>query len=1037
MPRRSRLLAPVAAVVVVIIAGLLLSVNFLTDYKWFSSVGFASVFLTELRTRALLFVGAGLVMTLIVGASMYFAYRTRPLSRPVSLEQQGLDRYRMTIDPHRKLFFWGIAGGLGLLAGASASSDWNIYLQFANATPFGVKDPEFGMDISFFAFIYPFVRVVLGYLFAAIVLAFIAAVVVHYLYGGVRLQTQGQRATPAARVHLSVLLGVFVLLQAASYWLDQYGLVFSESGYTFGASYTDVNAVLYAKIILTLIALVCAVLFFANIYFKNAMVPMVSLGLLVLSAVLVGGVYPAIVQQFTVKPNEQRLESPYITRNINATREAYGIADAEVESYDAQTELTASQLAQEASTIPSVRLVDPSVVSQTFQQMQQVRGFYQFPEVLDVDRYKTEDGQLVDTIIAARELDGPPEGQDNWLTRHTVYTHGFGIVAAAGNKIDKQGRPVFTEYNIPPKGKLSEVTGDYEPRIYYGQEGADYVIVNAEAEYDFPLGGEPEDVPTTEDAESPEATPGAAGTDGDAKGSDEKSGASADNEKETDQQADNAKAPADGGGGAESTPSPEANEADQGGGGNGADEGEGGDSSGQATNRYEGSGGVQLSNFFERILYALKYSEPDILLNSAISDKSRIMYDRDPATRVEKVAPFLTVDGKPYPAVVDGRVQWVVDAYTTSNGYPYSTRIDLANATEDTFSEGISNALPGNQVNYIRNSVKATVDAYDGSVKLYGWDENDPVLKTWSKAFPGIITDKKDISDELNAHLRYPDDIFKVQREILKRYHITDADAFYGGQDFWNVPEDPTKKGDNPEPPYRQTLRYPGEDEAAFSLTSTFVPRGRENLAAFLAVDSNPASENYGKLRMLRLPQDTVIMGPGQVQAQFGADDAIRDELLPLQQSEQSRIINGNLLTLPFADGLLYVEPLYVRSEGSQTAYPLLQKVMVGFGEKVAIGDNLQGALNNLFEGGEGPLETGGDKDADAGKDDQGGQDAEGGAGDSGTADSDVTQALEDAQKAYEDGQEALKEGDFAAYGEANDRLADALERLEKAANKE
>ncbi|MBB6173239.1 hypothetical protein HNR23_003299 [Nocardiopsis mwathae] len=1015
MPRRSRLLAPVAAVVVVIIAGLLLSVNFVTDYKWFSAVGFTSVFVTELQTRVLLFLGAGLVMTLIVGASMYFAYRTRPLSRPVSLEQQGLDRYRMTIDPHRKLFFWGIAGGLGLLAGASASSDWNIYLQFANSTPFGVNDPEFGMDVSFFAFTYPFVRVVLGYLFAAVVLAFIAAVVVHYLYGGVRLQTQGQRATPAARVHLSVLLGVFVLLQAASYWLDQYGLVFSDSGYTFGASYTDVNAVLYAKIILTLIALVCAVLFFANIYFKNAMVPMVSLGLLVLSAVLVGGVYPAIVQQFTVKPNEQRLESPYITRNIEATRDAYGLVDAEVDSYDAQTELTASQLAEEAATIPSVRLVDPAVVSQTFQQMQQVRGFYQFPEVLDVDRYENEDGQLVDTIIAARELDGPPEGQDNWLTRHLVYTHGFGIVAAAGNKIDRQGRPVFTEYNIPPTGELSDVTGEYEPRIYYGMEGADYVIVNAEPEYDFPLGGGPEDVPTTEDAGTPEDVPGA-----DAEGGQEGQ------EGQDGNEADDARAPADADTDTDAQDTPDAPGADgteAGQNGEGAQDGTG--DTGQATNRYDGEGGVLLSSYFDRILYALKYSEPDILLNNAITDQSRIMYERDPADRVKKVAPFLTVDSRPYPAIVDGRVQWIVDAYTTSNGYPYSTRIDLAQATEDTFSDGISNALPGNQVNYIRNSVKATVDAYDGTVKLYGWDEDDPVLQTWSKAFPGIITEKDEISEELNSHLRYPDDIFKVQREILKRYHITDADAFYGGQDFWNVPEDPTKKGDSPEPPYRQTLKYPGDEEATFSLTSTFVPRGRENLAAFLAVDSNPKSDNYGKLRMLRLPQDTVIMGPGQVQAQFGADDAIRDELLPLQQSEQSRIIHGNLLTLPFADGLLYVEPLYVQSEGSQTAYPLLQKVMVGFGEKVAIGNNLQEALNNLFEEGDGPLETGEaapDAEADAGRDDDA------------TTGGDVAQALADAQKAYEDGQEALRDGDFAAYGEANDRLADALERLENAA---
>ncbi len=1002
MPRRNRLLAPVAVAVVVIVAGLLVAANFVTDYKWFASVGYTSVFWTEIRTRALLFVGAAVLMTAFVGASVYFAYRSRPLTRPASLEQQGLDRYRMAIDPHRKLFFWLIAGGLGLLTGASASAEWGTFLQYANRNPFGETDPQFGIDISFFAFTYPFLRVVLGYLFAAVVLAFIAAVIVHYLYGGVRLQTQGQRATPAARVHLSVLLGVFVLLKAGAYWLDQYGLVFSDRGYTYGASYTDVNAVLTAKVVLAIIAVVCAALFFANIYFKNAMVPLVSLGLLVLSAVLIGGVYPAAVQQFQVSPNEQRAENPYITRNIEATRDAYGITDAETQTYDAETELTPEQLSEEASTIPSVRLVDPSVVSQTFQQMQQVRGFYQFPDVLDVDRYEDAEGNSVDTVIAARELDGPPEGQDNWLTRHTVYTHGFGVVAAAGNQVDGEGRPVFTQYNIPPTGELSEVTGEYEPRIYYGQQGADYAIVNAEPEYDYPLDADEstEDITTSEDVEG--------------EGSGEGAGA------------DEARAPADGqeegsGEGAEQSPesSPEATE----GGGQGGE-----DPGSQATNHYDGEGGVQLGSFFDRILYAMKYREPDILLNTAITDESKIMYDRDPSQRVEKVAPFLTVDGKPYPAIVDGRVQWIVDAYTTSSGYPYSTPIDFSQATEDTFSEGGNNAtaLPGNQVNYIRNSVKATVDAYDGSVTVYGWDEDDPVLETWSDAFPGVVTNRSDIGDELEGHLRYPDDLFKVQREILKQYHVTDADAFYGGQDFWDIPADPTKEGDNPEPPYRQTIRYPGDEDAHFSLTSTFVPRGRENLAAFMSVVSDPASEEYGRIRMLELPRSKVILGPGQVQNAFQSEASVREVLLPLEQSDSTTVTYGNLLTLPFGDGMLYVEPLYVQAQG-EASYPLLQQVMVAFGDEVAIGENLQQALNNLFEGEEAPLEEGAeDADEDAGE----------GGGGGGGSDA-LSQALDDAAKAYEDSQQALQDGDWEAYGKAQEELADALERAEEARNEQ
>ena len=983
---------------VVIIAGLMLAANFWTDYKWFDSTGYTSVFLTELWTRVLLFAVAALVMAVIVGASIFFAYRAKPGIRPMSLEQQGLDRYRQSIDPHRKLFFWIAVGALALLSGAAASGDWRSYLQFVNGVDFGITDPEFGMDIAFFAFTYPFLRILLGYMYAAVILAFIAAVIVHYLYGGVRLQNDsGQRATPAARVHLSVLLGLFVLLRAGSYWLDRYGLVFSNRGYTFGASYTDVNAVKTALTILTVISVICAILFFANIFFKNTMIPVASLGLLVLSAVVVGVAYPEIVQRFQVNPNEQRLESPYIERNIENTREAYGIADTEVIDYDATTELTPQELAAEADTIPSVRLADPAVVSQTFQQMQQVRGFYQFPDVLEVDRYPDEDGNLIDTIVAVRELDGPPADQDNWLNRHLIYTHGFGMVAAAGNLIDDEGRPVFTEYNIPPRGELSDVTGEYEPRVYYGREGAEYVIVQAEEEYDYPLDPEAEepDVSTLEDAvdASPEA------------------------------EADEGRAPTDGDNGADEAPAEDAEGADE-----GAEDDPAGTS--QAYNRYDGEGGVPLNNFFDRILFAIKYQETSILLNSAITSDSRIMFERDPLDRVEKVAPFLTVDSRPYPAVVDGRLQWIVDGYTTSDGYPYANRIDFTQAVTDTFTDGSIQqvgALPGNEVNYIRNSVKATVDAYDGSVTLYGWDEQDPVLETWKGAFPGAIVDRDEMSDELVQHLRYPDDLFKVQREIMRQYHVTDAASYYGGQDFWEVPDDPTQEGDLPEPPYRQTINFPGAEEASFSLTTTFVPRNRENLAAFMAVDSNPDSEDYGQLKLLELPRSTVIFGPGQVQNAFDSDADVREVLLPLEQSN-AEVTRGNLLTLPFAGGLLYVEPLYVQAGGGGAAsFPLLQQVMVGFGEEVAIGSNLQDALNNLFEGGEGPLPEPDSGEEATEDEDPAEADADTDAdGDGESTPSDLTDALNEAVEAWEEAQESSDE--------ANDRLREALEALEEAA---
>ncbi|WP_236543256.1 UPF0182 family membrane protein [Spiractinospora alimapuensis] len=1007
------MLVPVAIAILALVAAVVLAATYWTDFKWFRAIGFADVFLTEISSRLIMFVIGALLMGAVVGVNIYMAYRHRVVNPPYSPEQQGLDRYRTTIQTRKRLVFWLIVAFLGVLAGISASAEWQAYLLYFNSTPFGLEDEAFNMDLSFFAFSYPFLETILGYLSAAVIIGFIAAVVTHYLYGSIRLQTPGQRATVAARVHMSVMLGVFVLLRAAGYWLDRYGLAFSDRGYTFGPHHTDMAAVLPARTILVIISIFCAVLFFANIYFRNAMVPLTSLGLLVLAHVLIGTVWPAIVQQFQVNPNEQQMEREYIQNNIEATRYAYDIDDTDVISYDAETELNPSQLAEEAATIPSVRLVDPNVVSRTFQQTQQVRGFYQFPERLDVDRYEMPDGTMVDTIIAARELDGPPEGQDNWLTRHMIYTHGFGFVAAAGNQVDTDGRPVYTEYDIPPRGDLQEVTGEYEPRIYYGREGAEYVIVDAEEEYDYPLDTGESDITTSEDVDV--------------------EGLETGDEEAANQEADESTAPeqsealtaADGADEADEAPADE-QPADEGAEEGGEGEGDGfteDEEGGQATNRYDGEGGVQLNNFLDRILYAVKYSEPDILLNREIHAESRILYNRDPLERVEKVAPFLTVDTAPYPAVVDGRIQWIVDAYTTSSNIPYSTPIDLDTATADAVNEGTQQleTQPRNDINYIRNSVKATVDAYDGTVTLYEWDEEDPVLDTWQSAFPDAITPKDEISDELADHLRYPEDMFKVQRETLERYHIQDADEFYGGQDFWEVPNDPTTDNDVPVPPYRQTLHFPGDDEPSFSMTSSYVPRGRENLASFMAVDNEPSSEHYGQIRILQLPGGTAIQGPGQMQNQMQADESVRDVLLPLEQG--ANVTFGNLLTLPFAGGLLYVEPVYVQAEGGdQASYPLLQQVLVGFGEDVAVGNNLQDALNNLFDEGDGPLEEVPDGEAGTEEEDTGGDET-------------VEDALADAADAYEEGDQALQDGDFAAYGEAMERLQDALERAAEASD--
>ncbi|MEV7011806.1 UPF0182 family protein [Streptosporangium sp. NPDC051022] len=933
LPRRPRLLLPVAIAIVAVVALFFLFAGIFTDYLWYESVDYTAVFSGVIVTQILLFIVGAVLMVGLVGGNMLLAYRVRPMFGPGMFGgASGADRYRMALDPHRKMIFLIGVAVLALFSGSSFGGQWKTWLEFLNATPFGEKDAQFGMDLSFFMFTYPFLRMVLNFLFTAVVLSTIMAAVVHYLYGGFRLQSPGVHASRAARVHLSVLLGVFVLLKAVAYWTDRFGLVFSDRGFAYGASYTDVNAVLPAKTILAIIALICAVLFFAGIVRPGGMLPGVAFGLLVLSAILIGGVYPALVEQFQVRPNQQDREQVYIKRNIEATRKAYGIDKTEITEYAAQGDASKVSVTADSS-ISGVRLLDPNLVAKTYQQKQRIRGYYDFHDPLDVDRYPDDSGKMRDTVVAVRELTGPPREQDNWINRHLVYTHGYGFVAAPGNEVDSQGLPDFDAKDMPVTGSLAERTGLKESRIYFGESSAapEYVIVGGDRKQ-----GQELDYP-------------------------ESSG------------------------------------------------------TGQQNTTYTGKGGVPVGSFVNRLLYAAKYGETNLLLSGDINDKSKILYERNPQERIAKVAPFLSLDDNPYPAIVDGKVVWIVDAYTTSNSYPYSDSRSLESMTRDTVTDPrLVVQQPRDNINYMRNAVKATVDAYDGTVTLYAWDDKDPILQTWRKAFPGIIKPKTEMSENLKQHLRYPEALFKVQRDVLSRYHIEDPNAFYSGQDFWNVPNDPSSggRGDIKQPPYYLSVKMPNTSEPTFSLTTTFVPRQGPNLAAFMAVDATPG-EDYGKLRILRMPSNTTIPGPGQVQNNFQNKFAGQLNLLGLGGA---KIRYGNLLTLPFADGLVYIEPVYVETAASsgQEPYPILRQVLVSYGDKVGFADTLQGALEQVF--GQGAQSNRPETKPNVPVQ-------------SNTA---LSAAIEEAQKAYDKAQQALTANppNWTEYGKAQDELKKALEKL-------
>lgn len=962
VPRRSRALVITAAVVVLAFFGLTTFASFYTDRLWFRGADYGSVFTTLFWTRTGLFLVFGALMAIVVGLNMWLAYRYRPAFRIPGSDQSGLERYREAVTPIRTWLLVGVALVMGVFAGTSGSGEWRNYLLWRNGNAFGTDDPYFERDIGFYVFDLPWLHFLVDFTMAVVVVALLAAAVVHYLYGGIRLQVSTDRLSGAAQVQLSVLLGIFVLAKGVDYYLDRFDLV-TQGGELFtGMSYTDDHAVLPAKNILMGIALVCAVLFFLNVWRRTWILPSMGLALLALSAVLLGLVWPGIVQQFQVNPSQADKEEPYIQTNIDATRAAYGVADVEVEEYSSDPDLDVNIGTLDGGTA-SVPLVDPQLVRAAFEQRQQVRAFYSVAPVLDVDRYEIN-GEDRALVLGVRELDQDNLGDDsrNWSNLHTVYTHGNGIIAAYANQrpednsaqaeageeadeadsVSEADNVQWAEGSGPGQSDLTEATGGYETRVYYGEQSPEYSIVG-KADEDSP------------DVELNLPTPGAE---------------------------------------------------DQG-----------------TVTTYEGDGDVAIGGFFNQLMYAVKFGEPNFLLSGRVNENSKILYNREPRDRVRKVAPWLTVDADAYPAVVDGRILWIVDGYTTTDRYPQAQRESLDEMTDDSLdTPGALRTIPTDEINYMRNAVKATVDAYSGEVTIYAWDEEDPILEAWSNAFPGTVTPKGEISEELMQHLRYPEDLFKVQRFQFARYHVTDPRDWYQDNNRWEVPEDPYTRG-TLQPPYRLFVRNPGDTEETFALSSVFVPYNKDNLASFVSVDADASSENYGRMRVLQLPNEQTD-GPGQVANAFATDPQIADLVADFNRSG-ARPVYGNLLTLPVADALLYVQPVYSIREITDSGFPILRYVLVRYGDEVGVGTTLRRALADLLGVSAGSAGSGsgnGSGNGSGGPDEPEGELT-------GTRGEQIAQLLEDAEDAFAAAQAALADGDLATYQERVEAAERAVAR--------
>lgn len=984
---------PIVVTIIVLAAlviGFFIFASLYTDYAWFAQLGFQQVLTTRWIAGTLMFLAGFLGMAVPVFLSIGLAFRYRPVYAKLNSQ---LDRYQQVIEPLRRAVMIGIPVVLGIFAGLSTSGRWSMVLEYFNRTPFGKTDPQFGLDIGFYVFELPFWRSIVAYSSAVVLIAGLAALAACYLYGALRFGGREVRISRAARIQLAVTAALYIALQAVSLWLDQYAALTKSNSLITGAQYTEVNAVIPGREIMAGIAAIVAILFIVTAVIGRWRISIVGTGLLLVAAIVIGGIYPWIVQRLQVKPSERTYESAYIERNIKATRDAYGVSDVKEQNYDATTEASSGALAQDAQTTANIRLIDPKIVSDTFSQLQQYRQYYQFPDELDVDRYDVK-GETEDTVIAVRDidLDGLSSAANTQYNRAFVYTHGYGVTAAFGNQRASDGKPVFLESGIPSNGAL----GDFQQRVYFGETSPAYSIVGApkgskDVELDYPSGSDD-------------------------------------------------------------------------------------DNGGNATTTYSGDGGPSVGNFFNRLVYAAKFQSEQVLLSDAVNKDSQILYDRDPITRVQKVAPYLTVDSDAYPAIVDHRIQWVVDGYTTSDAYPYSQSQSLS----DSIAGSESSVYRTDQVNYIRNSVKATVDAYTGKVTLYAWDTKDPVLKTWEKIFPTSVKSVSSMSAELLDHVRYPTDLFKVQRSILGTYHVTNANSFYSGDDAWNTPQEPTTTGGtdsdasaadtstttnalgaqttttaskaNLQDPYYLTMKVPGQ-ETAYNLYTTYIPQqsaganNRNVLTGYLAADSDAGgagkgkkASGYGKLTLLTMPKTDNIPGPAQVQNLFNSDTTVSQELNILKRGN-STVKQGNLLTLPVGGGFLYVQPVYVQSTSSGS-YPLLQKVLVAFGDKIAFEDTLDEALNSLFGGDSGA--AAGDSDASgsgsgsgssdsdsgsSGSDSDTGSGSTGGTSGSGATGNDaLQQALSDANDALQDRQQAYADNDLVAAAEADKRLQEAIE---------
>lgn len=915
---------------------------------WFDQLGFNDVFWTTISAKFFTGLTFGIVALIGLGVNVYLARYFSSRLTEVHLVNEEMSELEQLFSSSKIIEIVTIIGVLIISAimGLIGLANWDGILRYFNQESFGATDPIFNLDVGFFVFSLPILHFV-RFWFLLLVIASAIAVTLYYLYrGAVTIEERGIQIRSYARNHICVLGAVVFILMAWGYRLDMFRLLYSESAFAFGAGYTDLHARLYSLWILLFVALGCAGLFVVTLYSQRRNLPFIAIGGMIASSLVVGSVYPGLVQYFLVAPNEFDREAPYIQHNIDYTLKGYGLDQVDEVPFQIQENLSAMDIQSNITTINNLKIQDKRPLRRTYQQLQEIRTYYDFSNV-DEDRYLI-DGEYRQVMLAARELSYNQIPSPTWQNRHLFYTHGYGLCLSPVNTSTPEGLPDLYVKDIPPVSISDDLTVT-RPELYFGENMDAYAVVKTtQEEFDYPEGDQ------------------------------------------------------------------------------------------NKFSRYEDDGGVELSSYFRRLAFARYFSEANFVISPLITEESQVMFYRRLKSRVENVAPFLDYDHDPYLVIASGKLYWIIDAYTTTGSYPYSQRFSglLQMPDQSDLGSGPQSDIPGlnpppqrrfvqnqptlQQINYIRNSVKVVIDAYSGETDFYLVDEDDPLVLTYQKIFPTLFKPLSEMPQLLRDHIRYPRDMFAIQAAMYRIYHMRNPQVFYNKEDMWAVPQQVYAEQEQQVYPYYAVMKTAQMDKEELLLLLPFTPAGKENMIGWMAAHCD--APLYGRIQVYNFPKQELVYGPMQIEARITQDADIAKELT-LWNQEGSQVIRGDIIVVPIQDSLLYIEPLYLRQRSSRGGLPELKRVIVAYGNRIAMRETLDQALSTIFSF-ESSLVLQTSRIVDGKEIIQ-------------PREVTLNELAKRAVSHFNDAQNSLQNGDWSGYGESLQNLENLLNRLSDEADRQ